>query len=120
MKNGKIGKIKSKKQEVFKNRQTRMEIIKHLSIKVGLNDKDVSLLFSELTSLISGHMNPKGSGEFIIPMIGIKVLRVKKNACKAKRMISPLTSQEILIPAKPKRLGIKLSARKTLKEMIQN
>ncbi len=120
MKNGRIVKNKSKKQEVFKNRQTRMEIVKHISSNTGLTGREVSSVFVELTSLIRGHVSNKGSGEFIVPMIGVKISRVKKNATKAKRMISPLTSQEMIIPAKPKRLAVKVSARKALKEMVQN
>jgi len=64
-------------------------------------------------------MKKRGSGELTIPKTGIKLRRIKKKATKARRMVSPLTSKEVTIAAKPARFAVKLSALKTLKEMIE-
>ena len=63
-------------------------------------------------------MQKRGSGEFTVPVLGIKVRRVKKKATKPRKMISPLTGQEALVPGKPLRMAIKLTALKPLKMSV--
>jgi hypothetical protein len=105
-----------KKQTSFtKRKQSRIEILRAISDNTGLPKAHVSSVFSALNDLVHSHMHIKGSGEFTIPMIGIKVRRVKKKATKARRMHSPLTGTEVLIPGKPVRAAIKVTALKPLK-----
>lgn len=98
-----------------KEKQTRIEILRSLADNTGLSKVQVESVFYTLTDMIIAHVRKKGSGEFTIPMTGIKVRRVKKKATKARKMVSPLTGQEVVIAGKPARNAIKISALKVLK-----
>ncbi len=106
------------KQNIGKEKQTRIEILRTLSENTGLAKNEVESVFSSLTDMIIAHMHKKGSGEFTIPMTGIKVRRIKKKATKARKMVSPLTGQEVMIAGKPSRHAIKISALKVLKQAV--
>lgn len=107
------------KPNVGKEKQTRIEILRSLADSTGLAKTEVESVFSTLTEMIISHMKKKGSGEFTIPMTGIKVRRVKKKATKARKMVSPLTGQEVTIAGKPARHAVKISALKVLKEAVR-
>lgn len=102
-----------------KDKQTRIEILQSLAEQTNLTRVQVESLFDALNNVIEGHMKKRGSGEFTIPKTGIKIRRIKKKATKSRKMVSPLTGQEVTIAAKPARFTVKLSALKTLKEMIE-
>ncbi len=108
----------SPKLNLGKEKQTRIEILRSLSESTGLAKGEVENVFATLTEMIIAHMRKKGSGEFTIPMTGIKVRRVKKKATKARKMVSPLTGQEVTIAGKPARHAIKISALKVLKGAV--
>lgn len=116
--NVKVKKVAAK-AVVLKDKQTRIEILQSLAQQTNLTRVQVESLFDALNKVIEGHMKKRGSGEFTIPKTGIKLRRIKKKATKARRMVSPLTGQEVTIAAKPARFTVKLSALKTLKEMIE-
>lgn len=107
------------KTSLQKDKQTRIEILQTLAEQTNLSRVQVESLFDALNKVISGHMKKRGSGEFTIPKTGIKLRRIKKKATKARVMVSPLTGQEVTIAAKPARYAVKLTALKTLKEMIE-
>ena len=109
---------KSTKIQAMAEKQTRLQILKHLAEKSDLTKVQIETVFDELVNLIEGHMKKRGSGEFTIPGTGIKIRRVKKKATKARKMVSPLTGEEVTIAAKPARQSIKVSALKVLKEMV--
>lgn len=116
--NVKVKKVAAK-VTVQKDKQTRIEILQALAEQTKLTRVQVESVFDALNSVIEGHMKKRGSGEFTIPKTGIKLRRIKKKATKSRRMVSPLTGQEVTIAAKPTRFTVKLSALKTLKEMIE-
>ncbi|MDB6095983.1 MAG: DNA-binding protein [Francisellaceae bacterium] len=101
-----------------KEKQTRIQILQTIADTAELSKVQVKNVFMVLSELLKGHMKKKGSGEFTIPMSGIKVRRIKKKATKARTMVSPLTNKEVVIPAKPARTGIKVTALKSLKVAI--
>lgn len=107
------------KVSVLKDKQTRIEILQSLAEQTNLSRVQVESVFDALNSVIEGHMKKRGSGEFTIPKTGIKIRRIKKKATKSRKMVSPLTGQEVTIAAKPARNTVKLSALKILKEMIE-
>lgn len=117
--NVKVRKEPSKAQ-VCREKQTRIEILQALAQKTTLTKTQVETVFDELNKLMVGHLRKKGSGEFTIPKTGVKILRVKKKPSKARTMVSPLTGQEVTIAAKPARHAIKVTALKTLKEMVES
>lgn len=118
--NLKVKKIKAKKsiKNVYKQKQTRIEILQTLAEKTQLPKVQVEKVFMELVNLISGHLCKKGSGEISIPFTGIKIKRIKKKASKARKMISPLLGEEVSIAGKPARNAVKVIVLKTLKDMV--
>lgn len=115
----KAKKSSSQKQLFGKEKQTRVEILRSLAEMTGLSKIQVENVFDSLTQLMVAHIRKRGSGEFTIPMTGIKVRRVKKKATKARKMISPLTGQEVSISGKPARHAVKISPLKPLKQAVQ-
>src|SRR5688572_7899252 len=107
------------KLTVYKDKQTRSEILQALATQTMLSKTQVESVFDALNGLIEGHMKKRGSGELTIPKTGIKIRRIKKKATKARKMVSPLTGQEVTIAAKPARNTVKISALKILKQMIE-
>ncbi len=116
--NMKVKKV-APKVSVQKDKQTRIEILQSLAEQTNLSRVQVEAVFDALNTVIEGHMKKRGSGEFTIPKTGIKLRRIKKKATNARKMVSPLTGKEVTIAAKPARFSVKLSALKTLKEMIE-
>ncbi len=102
----------------IKERQTRVEILQHISEKTNLKRRDVEAVFTEMANLIKAHLSKKGSGEILLPKLGVKVKRVRRQRTRERKMVSPLTGQEVVIPSKPARDDIKLIALKPLKEAI--
>jgi len=110
----------SSKQVLGKDKQTRIEILRTLADITGLPKTQIEAVFSALTDLMVAHMKKRGSGEFTIPMTGIKVRRVKKKATKPRNMVSPLTGQEVVIPGKPIRSAVKVYALKVLRNAVND
>lgn len=107
------------KQSLGREKQTRLDILRNLAEMTGLSKVQVENFFESLTELIVAHMRKRGSGEFTVPMTGIKIRRVKKKATKSRKMVSPLTGQEVVIEGKPARHAVKLSALKVLKAAVK-
>ncbi len=99
-------------------KQTKTQVISAIAEQTGLSKKDVGAVFGALSGLVQAHMGKRGSGEFTIPEVGVKVRRIKKPATKARKMISPFTGEEITVKAKPARNTVKVSALKGLKEAV--
>jgi len=112
-----VKKVKPK-ATVYKDKQTRTQIFQTISENTRLNKSQVEEIFDELNRLIEGHLKKRGSGEFVIPKTGIKLRRIKKKPTKERTMVSPLTGKEVTIKAKPLRLSVKLTALKSLKEVV--
>jgi nucleoid DNA-binding protein len=98
------------------DKQTKSQILTNISEDTGLSRKEVAGVFAALSNLVQRHMKKKGSGEFSIPEVGVKIRRVQKPATKARKMISPFTGEEITVKAKPARQVVKVAALKSLKE----
>lgn len=105
-------------QEPIKDRQTRVEILQYISEKTNLKRVEVEAVFTEMANLIKAHLTKKGSGEILLPKLGVKIRKVRRNRTKERKMVSPLTGQEVVIPSKPAREDIKLIALKPLKEAL--
>lgn len=121
--------VRKKKEEIteaksalrvkaIKDRQTRMEILQLISDETGLKRVDVEAVFTSMAKLIKSHMKKQGSGEIMIPKLGLKIRKVRRKPTKKRTMVSPLTGQEVVIPPKPARDDIKLIALKGLKESL--
>lgn len=109
---------KQSKTKAIKDKQTRVEILQYLSDKTGLKRVQVEAVFDEMAAVIRAHMKKQGSGEVLIPKLGLKIRKIRRKATKKRVMVSPLTGQEVVIPPKPVRDDIKVIALKPLKEAI--
>lgn len=116
--NIKIKTLKPAKAVVYKDKHTRNEVFHIIAENTKLSKSQIEAVFEELNQVIEGHLKRRGSGEFIIPKIGIKIKRIKKKATKERSMISPLTGNVVTIASKPARLSVKLTALKNLKEAV--
>ena len=97
-------------------KQTKTQIITTIAEDTGIARKDVAAVFASMSNLITRHIQNRGSGEFSIPDIGVKIRRVKKPRTKARMGRNPATGQAIKIPAKPATTVVKVSALKALKD----
>jgi nucleoid DNA-binding protein len=108
----------SSRVKAMKDKQTRVEILQHISDQTGLKRVEVEAVFTEMAKLVKAHMKKQGSGEIMIPKLGLKIRKVRRKPTKKRVMVSPLTGMEVVIPPKPARDDIKLVALKGLKESL--
>jgi nucleoid DNA-binding protein len=99
-------------------KQTKNQIFTAIAEDTGLNRKQVAEVFTSLNKLITQHVQNRGSGEFTIPDVGVKIRRVKKPRTKARMGRNPATGEAIQIAAKPATTVVKVSALKALKDKI--
>jgi hypothetical protein len=104
--------------KAIKDKQTRIEILQTISDSTGLKRVEVEAVFTEMAKLVKAHMKKQGSGEIMIPKMGLKIRKVRRKPTKKRVMVSPLTGKEVVIPPKPARDDIKLVALKGLKESL--
>jgi len=112
-------KVVKKSSKPIADKQTKAQIITELAMDAGLEKKQVKTVLEAMKDLIERHMHPKGSGEVVLPDLGIKVRRIRKPATKARKGRNPFTGEEITIKAKPARNSIKVSAMKALKTLAE-
>jgi nucleoid DNA-binding protein len=99
-------------------KMTKTQILTAIAEETGLPRKDVAAVFTSMSTLITRHVQKRGSGEFSVPDCGIKVRRVIKPRTKARMGRNPATGEEIKIAAKPAKTVVKLTALKALKDKI--
>lgn len=110
-------KITGTKLKPIKEKQTSMQIMNHIAAEIGLTRQQVKAVFTSLACLNKRHIMKRGSGEFRIPEMGLRIDRVKKPATPKREGKSPSTGEIMVIPAKPKREVVKLTAFKRLKDI---
>lgn len=99
-------------------KQTKNQIITEIAEDTGLTRKQVADVFLSMNNLVTRHIQKRGSGEFTIPDVGIKVRRVQKPRTKARMGRNPATGEAIKIAAKPATTVVKVSALKALKDKL--
>ena len=99
-------------------KQTKTQIFTAIAEDTGLNKKQVAEVFASLNSLVTRHIQSRGSGEFTIPDVGVKIRRIKKPRTKARMGRNPATGEAIKIAAKPATTVVKVAALKALKDKI--
>lgn len=106
--------------KVISDKQTKAQIFAEIAEISLVAKSDVKNVLAALRNIIERHLKNKGSGNLTLPELGIKVRRIQKKATKARMGRNPFTGEEIQIPAKPARKSVKVSALKTLKEVIES
>jgi nucleoid DNA-binding protein len=103
------------KSKASKKPSTKSEILGHISDKTGLNRKQVSAVFDELTVLIKRDLKSTG----LFNLVGLmKVKLVHKPAQPAHKGINPFTKEQMMFKAKPARNVVKVLPLKGLKDMV--
>jgi nucleoid DNA-binding protein len=118
-----VKKAATKKQAPGKNIppaktvMTKSAILEEIAGKTGLNKKQVSSVFDELTTLIERHIKKGAVGQFTLP--GLMKIEVKrKPATKARKGINPFTGEETVFKARPARNVVKIRPLKKVKDMV--
>lgn len=106
------------KVKAIKDKQSRVEILQEIADQTQLKRVEVEAVFTEMAKLVRGHLRKQGSGEIMIPKLGLKLRKIRRKATKKRTILSPLTGKNFDIPAKPARDDIKLIALKILKETV--
>jgi len=109
---------KKERVRAIKERQSRAEIFQHIAMDTNIKRVDVEAVFDSLAKLVKAHLKKQGSGEIILPKLGLKIRKVRRKATKQRKMVSPLTGTEVVIPSKPARDDVKLVVLKSLKEAV--
>jgi nucleoid DNA-binding protein len=98
-------------------KMTKTGILNEIASATMLTRKQVDSVIEELEALIKRHISKKGVGEFTLPGL-LKVRAVKRPATKKRLGRNPATGAEIMIPAKPASIRVRVAALKRLKEMV--
>ena len=93
-------------------KQTKTQIIAQLAENTGLTKKEVASVLEEMSTLAKRHIMKRGSGEFTIPDMGVKVRRVSRKARTAR---NPQTGEAVKVPAKT---VVKATPLKALKDVL--
>jgi len=97
----------AKKVSAIPTKQTKTQILTAIAEETDLTRQQVAAVFAAMDGLINRHLMKRGSGEFTIPDIGLKVRKVVKPRTKARMGRNPGTGEAIKIAAKPQRTVIK-------------
>lgn len=93
-------------------KQTKSQIMQTITEETGLPRKDVARVMATLATLAKRHVMKRGSGEFAIPELGVKVRRVQRKARMAR---NPMTGEAVRVPAKT---AVKATVLKALKDAV--
>jgi len=108
----------AKKSAPVPTKQTKSQILSTLAEETGLTKKEIEVVVDALADLAHRHLKKKGSGEFTVPSLGIKLRRVMKPAREARKGVNPFTGEEIMIKAKPASTSVRAVALKAIKDAV--
>ena len=108
----------AKKPATIATKQTKSQILGDIAEETGLTKKEVAAVLDALADQALRHLKKKGSGEFTIPSLGLKLRRVIKPARKARPGVNPFTGEEIMIKAKPATTSVRATPLKALKDAV--
>ncbi len=106
------------KVRAITTKQTKTQILAAIAEETDLTRQQVASVFTAMDGLITRHMMKRGSGEFTIPDIGLKVRKVVKPRTKARMGRNPATGEAIKIAAKPAHTVIKAVPLAALKNKL--
>lgn len=93
-------------------KQTKTEVMQSITEDTGLPRKEISAVLSSVAKLARRHVMKRGSGEFSVPELGVKVRRVQRKARMAR---NPKTGEPVRVPAKT---SVKATVLKSLKDSV--
>ena len=98
------------------SKMTKIQILTEIAEKTNLNRKQVSDVLDELEIVIQRHIKKRAVGEFTLPGL-LKIRSVKRPATKKRAGRNPATGEELIIPAKPASIRVRVTPLKKLKDM---
>lgn len=101
-----------------KERWSKAQIIDEVAESTGLSKRDVGNVLDELGTAIHRHLQEDAVGEFVLPSL-LKIQKIKKKAREERQGRNPFTGETITIAAKPASWGVKISALKKLRDMVE-
>lgn len=107
-----------KRVKAIAKKQTKAQIIMAISEDTGLSKKEVSAVIDSLANHAQRHLMKRGSGEFTVPSLGVKLRRVKRPARAARKGVNPFTGEQMIFAAKPAQNVVRASPLKALKDMV--
>lgn len=96
---------------------TKSAVLQELADNSNLSRKQVSEVFTALSTLIKRELGKKGPGVFAIPGL-IKLTVKRKPAVKAHTGPHPITKQPHTFKAKPAHNQVRARALKALKDLV--
>ncbi len=93
-------------------KQTKTQIMQSITEETGLARRDVAKVMATLATLAKRHVMKRGSGEFSIPELGVKVRRIQRKARMAR---NPMTGEAVRVPAKT---AVRATVLKALKDAV--
>jgi nucleoid DNA-binding protein len=100
------------------DKQTRAEILRLIAGETGLSAKEVRSVFLCAADLAKRHIMKRGSGEFSIPEMALKIIRKTRPATKKRMGRNPKTGEAVMIPARSARQIVRVRVLKGLKEVL--
>jgi nucleoid DNA-binding protein len=108
----------SRSKGAIKDKQTKSQILAELAEDTGLTKKQVQEVFQAAKELAARHLQGRGSGEFTLPELGVKLRRVSKAARKAGMARNPFTGEMVQVEARPASLSVRATAMKAIKDVV--
>lgn len=106
------------KVRAIKDRQTKSQILAAVAEETGLTKKQVQGVLQATKGLAARHLTARGSGEFSIPELGVKLVTVKRAARKAGPARNPFTGEMVQVQARPASLSVRARALKAIKDVV--
>jgi nucleoid DNA-binding protein len=106
------------KLKAISENQTKAQIITTIAEETGISRTDVKTVLAALANCARRHLMKRGSGQFVVPELAVKIRRVEKPAQKARKGRNPATGEEITIKAKPARKALRAVPLKGLKDVL--
>src|ERR687892_2762116 len=85
----------------IRTKQNKLEIIAAIVEATGVKKNDVMSVIDALGTQAKRHLMKRGSGEFTVPSLGVKLRRVKRPARAARKGVNPFTGEQMMFAAKP-------------------
>lgn len=105
--------------KAIKDKQTKAQIISDIAEETELTRAQVRDVMQVLANQAKRHLVKRGSGEFTVPELGVKLRRKEQPARKARQGVNPFTGEPMTIKAKPKSMTVRATVLKGLKADIQ-
>ena len=106
------------KLKAISESQTKAQVITTIAEETGMSRTDVKTVLTALANCARRHLMKRGSGQFVVPELAVKIRRVEKPAQKARKGRNPATGEEITIKAKPARKALRAVLLKGLKDVL--